>query len=309
MKKENLSLLYETALKQKFALGAFNFVNMEGAQAIAIAAKEKNSPVILSCSEGAIQYMGLPYVMHLASAAKESAGVPVVLHLDHGSSFEVCKMAIDAGFDSVMIDASHLPLEENIKLTKQVVEYAKPFGVAVEGELGRLSGVEDHIHVSKEQSFYTDPLEAKRFVEETGVTCLAIAIGTSHGAFKFSGEPRLAFDVLKQIEALLPSTPLVLHGASSIDEEDVKLLNQYGGEMEGAKGVSASILKQVSSLHNVCKINVDSDLRIAFTAALRKTLQENKKQFDVRKILSPSKALMQQRIMEKMELFGSVQKA
>lgn len=301
----SLGALYKQALANKFALGAFNFVNLEGAQAIAAAASQTNSPVIMACSEGAIAYMGLPYVMHIARAAKESAAVPIVLHLDHGSSFEVCKMVIDAGFDSVMIDASHLPLEQNIALTKQVVNYAAPFGVAVEGELGRLSGVEEHIVVSKEHSFYTNPLEAERFVRETGVTSLAIAIGTSHGPFKFAGEPRLAMDVLAQIEALLPNTPLVLHGASSIDPLDVALLNQYGGEMAGAKGVSYEILKQVSSLHNVCKINVDSDLRIAFTAMLRKTLAQNPKQFDIRKLLTPPKELMQQRVAEKIMSFGS----
>ena len=309
MERVNLKMLYEKALKNKYALGAFNFVNMESAQAIALAAKETNSPVILACSEGAIKYMGLPFVINTAKAVKEVAKVPVVLHLDHGSSYEICKTVIDAGFDSVMIDASHLPLNENIETTKKVVDYAKGLGVAVEGELGRLSGIEDYINVSKAQSFYTDPFEAKVFVEKTGVTSLAIAIGTSHGAFKFNGDAKLEFNVLKKIEELLPNTPLVLHGASSIEPEDVKLINDFGGKMEGAKGVNAEILKKVSSMHNICKINVDSDLRIAFTGMVRKTLQENPKIFDIRKILLPSNELMQKRIKERIECFGSKDKA
>ena len=306
MERTDLKHVYSKAIKEKFAIGAFNFVNMESLKAIVESANDSSSPVIVAVSESAIEYMGMEYVINLVSASKKNSHVPIVLHLDHGSSFEVCKKCIDAGFDSVMIDASGLPFEENVKLTKSVVLYAKKFNVCVEGELGRLAGIEDKVNVSESNSFYTDPLEAKKFVLETGVDSLAVAIGTSHGAFKFSHEPRLAFDVLEKIENLLPNFPLVLHGSSSIDSFDVEMLNKFGGQMEGAKGVPYEILEKASRFHNICKINVDSDLRIAYTASIRKFLFENPKVFDVRKIFKPAKEQMKIRIKEKIKCFGSL---
>lgn len=230
----------------------------------------------------------IPYLVHLVQAAIEDSGLPIALHLDHGDSFELCKSCIDGGFTSVMIDASHHSFEDNIALTKQVVEYAHDHGVSVEAELGRLAGVEDDVKVSDADSSYTRPEEVEEFVSRTGVDSLAIAIGTSHGAYKFKGEPKLRFDILEEVSRRLPGFPIVLHGASSVMPEYVKIIEQYGGEMPGAQGVPEDLLRKAASMA-VCKINIDSDLRLAVTAAIRKHLAENPTHFDPRQYLKPAR--------------------
>lgn len=280
--------MFKKAYEGGYAIGAFNVNNMEIIQGITEAAKEENAPLILQVSAGARKYANHTYLVKLVEAALEETNLPIALHLDHGDSFELCKSCIDGGFSSVMIDGSHLSFEENIKLTKQVVDYAHDHGVVVEGELGRLAGIEDAVNVSDEDAAFTDPNEVQEFVEKTGVDSLAIAIGTSHGAFKFKGDPKLRFDILEEIEKRLPGYPIVLHGASSVPQEYVKIINEHGGDMPGAQGVPEEMLRKAASMA-VCKINIDSDLRLAMTSSIRKYMAENPEAFDPRQYLSPAR--------------------
>jgi fructose-bisphosphate aldolase class II len=294
--------MFKKAYEGKYAIGAFNVNNMEIVQGITEAAKELNSPLILQVSSGARKYAKHVYLMKLVEAALEDTDLPIALHLDHGDSFELCKSCIDGGFTSVMIDGSHLSLEENIQLTKQVVDYAHDHGVVVEGELGRLAGVEDDINVSEEDSSYTRPEEVEEFVKRTGVDSLAIAIGTSHGAYKFKPgqKPKLRFDILERISELLPGFPIVLHGASSVVPEFVDMINEYGGNMPGAVGVPEHMLREAAEMA-VCKINIDSDLRLAMTATVRKYFHDNPGHFDPRQYLSPARAAIKAMVAHKIK--------
>ncbi|MGI5850593.1 MAG: class II fructose-1,6-bisphosphate aldolase [Clostridiales bacterium] len=280
--------MFKKAYEGGYAIGAFNVNNMEIIQGITEAAKAENAPLILQVSAGARKYANHTYLVKLVEAALEETDLPIALHLDHGDTFELCKSCIDGGFTSVMIDGSHLPFEENIKLTKQVVDYAHDHGVVVEGELGRLAGIEDAVNVSEEDASFTNPDEVEEFVERTGVDSLAIAIGTSHGAFKFKGEAKLRFDILEEIGKRLPGFPIVLHGASSVPQEYVEIVNKYGGNMPGAKGVPEDMLRQAASMA-VCKINIDSDLRLAMTGTIRQFMAENPGAFDPRQYLGPAR--------------------
>lgn len=280
--------MFEKSMREGFAIGAFNINNMEIIQGIVDAAQENNSPVILQVSASAIKYARMPYLIKMVEAAAQTTDIPIALHLDHGPDFETCKECIDAGFTSVMIDGSKYDFEENVELTKKVVEYAHSKGVVVEAELGKLAGVEDDVNVAAEDSMYTDPMQAKEFVEKTGCDSLAIAIGTSHGAYKFKGEARLRFDILAKVKELIPNTPIVLHGASTVIPELVEMCNEYGGNIPGAKGVPNEMLKQAGE-NGVSKINVDTDLRLAMTANIRKVFGENPAEFDPRKYLAPAR--------------------
>ncbi len=288
--------MFAKAYAGGYAIGGFNVNNMEIIQGIMQAAAQEKSPVILQVSAGARKYAGQIYIMKLVEAALLEADVPVVVHLDHGPSFEMCKECIDGGFTSVMIDGSHLSFEENIALTKQVVDYAHDKGVWVEAELGKLAGVEEH--VSSDVHVYTDPDEAVEFVERTGCDSLAIAIGTSHGAYKFKGEAKLDFPRLEKIAAGLPGVPLVLHGASSVPEEFVEMCNKYGGQVGGAKGVPEDMLRKAAAMA-VCKINVDTDIRLALTASIRKFMVEEPDQFDPRGYLSPARVAVKDMVAHK----------
>lgn len=269
------------SVKNHYAIGAYNFVNMEMLKGICEGAKETLSPTIVAVSEGAFKYMGEEFLLSLFNSAKKTYNLPLFLHLDHGKSYEICKRAVDLKFDSVMIDGSALPFEENVALTKSVTDYAHKKGVLVEGELGVLKGIEDN--VSADKNIFTDPDSAKIFVEKTNVDTLAVAIGTSHGAYKFSGNATLRFDILSMIEEKLPNFPLVLHGASSVPQKYVEIINNYGGDVTGAKGVDENLLKTACSEHNICKINTDTDLRMAYISTLRKHLKENPANIDLRK--------------------------
>lgn len=293
--------MFKKAYEGGYAIGAFNVNNMEIIQGITEAAKEENAPLILQVSKGARNYAKPIYLTKLVEAAIEDTGLPICLHLDHGDSFETCKSCIDGGFTSVMIDGSHLSFEENIAVTKKVVEYAHDRGVVVEGELGRLAGVEDEVKVSKEDSSYTQPEEVNEFVSKTGVDSLAIAIGTSHGAYKFKPgtKPQLRFDILEEVGKLLPGFPIVLHGASSVIPEFVEEINKYGGKMDGALGVPEEMLRQAAGLA-VCKINIDSDLRLAMTAAVRKHFAEHPSDFDPRQYLTPARAAIKEMVRHKL---------
>ena len=290
--------MFKKAYEGGYAIGAFNVNNMEIIQGITEAAKEEQAPLILQVSKGARNYANPIYLRKLVDAALEDTGLPICLHLDHGDSFETCKSCIDGGFTSVMIDGSSLPFEENIALAKKVVEYAHPRGVVVEAELGRLAGVEDEVQVSAADSSYTQPDEVEAFVEGTGVDSLAIAIGTSHGAFKFQGEPKLRFDILEEVSRRLPEFPIVLHGASSVIPEFVDMINQYGGNMPGAQGVPEEMLRQAAR-GAVCKINIDSDLRLAMTASIRKHFAEHPDHFDPRQYLSPARDAIKEMVRHK----------
>jgi fructose-bisphosphate aldolase class II len=290
--------MFKKAYEGGYAIGAFNVNNMEIIQGITEAAKEVRAPLILQVSAGARKYANHTYLMKLIEAAIIETDLPVCIHLDHGDSFELCKACIDGGFTSVMIDGSFLPFEENVRLTKQVVDYAHSKGVVVEGELGRLAGIEDDVNVSDQEAAFTDPAQAEEFVERTGVDSLAIAIGTSHGAFKFKGEPRLRFDILEEIQRRMPGFPIVLHGASSVIPEYVEMINQYGGDLAGAKGVPEEMLRKAASMA-VCKINIDSDLRLAFTATIRKYLAENPGHFDPRQYLGPARTAIKEMVKHK----------
>jgi fructose-bisphosphate aldolase, class II len=291
--------MFKKAYEGGYAIGAFNVNNMEIVQGITEAAKEVNAPLILQVSSGARKYANHTYLMKLVEAAIIETGLPIALHLDHGDTFELCKSCIDGGFTSVMIDGSHHSFADNMKLTKQVVEYAHDKGVTVEGELGRLAGVEDDVNVSAEDSSYTDPAQVEEFVKTTGCDSLAIAIGTSHGAFKFKGEAKLRFDILEQIEKRLPGFPIVLHGASSVIPEFVEMINKFGGSMPGAQGVPEDMLRKAASMA-VCKINIDSDLRLAMTGTVRKYFAENPTHFDPRQYLSPARAAIKDLVKNKL---------
>ena len=282
--------MFEKAYKGGYAIGAFNVNNMEIIQGITGAASKLNAPVILQVSKGARAYANRTYLMKLVEAAVIETGLPICLHLDHGDSFELCKSCIDDGFTSVMIDASSKPFAENIALTRQVVEYAHDHGVVVEAELGTLAGIEDEVNVSAEDSSYTRPEEVQEFVDKTGCDSLAIAIGTSHGAYKFKPgtKPQLRFDVLEEVEKKLPGFPIVLHGSSSVPQEFVAKINQYGGNMPGAIGVPEDQLRKAASMA-VCKINIDSDLRLAMTASIREYMALHPDHFDPRQYLKPAR--------------------
>ena len=301
--------MFEKSMQEGFAIGAFNINNMEIIQGIVDAASEKNSPVILQVSSSAIKYARMPYLMKMVEAAVETTNIPIALHLDHGPDFETCKECVDAGFTSVMIDGSKYSFEENVELTKRVVEYAHSKGVVVEAELGKLAGIEDDVNVAAEDSMYTDPEQAKEFVERTGCDSLAIAIGTSHGAYKFKGEAKLRFDILAEIRKRIPNTPIVLHGASTVIPELVEMCNNFGGEIPGAKGVPNEMLKQAGEL-GVSKINVDTDLRLAMTANIRKVFGEKPSEFDPRKYLGPAREAVKEIVGYKIEnVFCSKDKA
>lgn len=303
--------MFKKAYEGGYAIGAFNINNMEIIQGITRAAKKLNAPVILQCSAGARKYASHDYLVAMVKAAADETGLPIALHLDHGPDFETCKSCIDGGFTSVMIDGSSLPYEENIALTKKVVDYAHAHGVTVEGELGTLAGVEDEVNVSAEDASYTKPEQVEDFVTCTGVDSLAIAIGTSHGAYKFKPgqKPQLRFDILEEIEKRLPGFPIVLHGASSVNQDHIKIINEFGGEMPDAIGIPEDMLRKAASMA-VCKVNVDSDIRIAMTAALRKHLSENPKHFDPRQYLTPARDLIQEVVEHKIDVvFGSTDAA
>ena len=297
--------MFEKSMKEGFAIGAFNVNNMEIIQAIVDAAENQKSPVILQASSSAIKYARMNYLIKMVEAATERSEVPIALHLDHGPDFETCKECIDAGFTSVMIDGSKYDFEENIAITKKVVDYAHERGVVVEAELGKLAGIEDDVNVSSSDAMYTDPDQAKEFVERTGCDSLAIAIGTSHGAYKFKGEAKLRFDILAKIKEKIPNTPIVLHGASTVIPELVETCNKYGGNIPGAKGVPNEILNEASKL-GVSKINVDTDLRLAMTSSIRRVFAETPEAFDPRKYLLPARKKIQEVVEFKMKnVFGS----
>lgn len=292
--------MFAKALNSDYAIGAFNVNNMEIIQGIVDAAKIEKSPLILQVSAGARKYARPAYLLKLVEAAIIDTGLDICLHLDHGEDFDICKKCVDDGFTSVMIDGSKHPFEENIALTKEVVEYAHAHGVVVEAELGKLAGVEDNISVDERSAKFTEPEEAAEFVERTGVDSLAIAIGTSHGAYKFKGTPYLDFERLKQIHALIPDTPLVLHGASTVLKEFVDLCNSYGGEIPGAQGVPEDMIREAVR-HGVCKVNIDTDLRLAMTAEVRRYLIENPAEFDPRKYLGPGRDAIQRMVQHKIK--------
>jgi len=291
--------MFKKAYQGGYAIGAFNVNNMEIIQGITEAAKEENAPLILQVSAGARKYAKHVYLMKLIEAAIEDTGLSICVHLDHGEDFEVCKSCIDGGFTSVMIDGSKYSFEENIAVTKQVVEYAHERGVVVEAEIGKLAGVEDDVNVSASDAMYTDPEQAVEFIERTGCDSLAIAIGTSHGAFKFKGEPKLRFDILEKIQKMKPNFPIVLHGASTVLPEFVELCNKYGGNLPGAKGVPEEMLRKAGEMA-VCKINIDTDLRLAMTASIRKHFAENPADFDPRQYLKPAREAIKQMVKHKL---------
>ena len=303
------SEMFKKSMEEGFAIGAFNVNNMEIIQAIMDAAAESKSPVIMQASSSAIKYARINYLMKMVEAAvEEHPEIPVAIHLDHGPDFETAKMCIDNGFTSVMIDGSKYDFEKNVELTKQVVDYAHSKGVVVEAELGKLAGIEDDVNVAASDAMYTDPKEAEEFVKRTGCDSLAIAIGTSHGAYKFKGEAKLRFDILKEIKERIPNTPIVLHGASTVIPELVEMCNKYGGNIPGAKGVPDEILREASQ-SGVSKINVDTDLRLALTGGIRKVLVEEQSAFDPRKYLTPARELVKETVKHKMvNVFGSSNK-
>lgn len=292
--------MFNKAYAGGYAVGAFNVNNMEIIQGIVEAAKEEQSPLILQVSAGARKYAKHIYLMKLVEAAVEDTGLPICLHLDHGEDFDICKSCIDGGFTSVMIDGSKRPFEENIAVTKKVVDYAHAHGVVVEAELGRLAGIEDAVSVSEKDATFTNPDQAVEFVERTGVDSLAIAIGTSHGAYKFKGEPRLDFERLEKITNLLPNFPLVLHGASTVLPEFVAKCNTYGGSISGAQGVPEAMLLQAGKL-GVCKINIDTDLRLAMTASIREHLLNHPGDFDPRQYLKPAREAIKYMVQHKIK--------
>ena len=313
--------MFKKAYEGHYAIGAFNVNNMEIIQGITEAAKECNAPVILQVSKGARAYANRTYLVKLVEAAVIETGLPIVLHLDHGDSFETCKSCIDDGFTSVMIDASSKPFEENIEITRKVVEYAHAHGVVVEAELGTLAGVEDEVKVSAEDSSYTRPEDVEEFVRRTGCDSLAIAIGTSHGAYKFKPEqctrneegvlvpPPLRFDILEEVQKRLPGFPIVLHGSSSVPQEYVKMINENGGNMPDAVGVPEEQLRQASKMA-VCKINIDSDLRLAMTGTIRKYFNDHPDHFDPRQYLKPARENIKQLVKHKIiDVLGCNDKA
>ncbi len=303
--------MFKKAYEGGYAIGAFNVNNMEIIQGIVEAATEENAPLILQVSSGARKYANPTYLRKMVEAAEEVSHLPICLHLDHGDTFELCKSCIDGGFNSVMIDGSHHAFKDNIELTRKVVEYAHDHGVVVEGELGRLAGVEDDVKVSAEDSSYTRPEEVEEFVTKTGVDSLAIAIGTSHGAYKFKPgtKPQLRFDILEEVAKRLPNFPIVLHGASSVPQEFVKIINENGGALKDAIGVPEDMLRKAASMA-VCKINIDSDLRMACTAGIRKHFVEHPDHFDPRQYLGDARANIKYIVKHKLtEVLGCAGKA
>ena len=294
----NTKEMFKKAYEGGYSIGAFNISDLEQLQGVLEACKERNSAVIIQASKSAISYAGIDTLVELVKAASEEIGVDCALHLDHGPNFEMAKKCIDAGFTSVMIDGSHLDYEENVAITKQVVEYAHPKNVTVEAELGVLAGTEDD--VTSDVHKYTEPDQAVDFVNRTGVDSLAIAIGTSHGAFKFKGEAKLRFDILEEIQSKLPNYPIVLHGASAVDQDAVATCNKFGGDIAGAKGVPVEMLRKASEMA-VCKINMDTDLRLAMTAAIRKFMAENPKEFDPRKYLGAGRDDIKEVVLGKID--------
>ena len=292
--------MFEKAYKGHYSIGAFNINNMEIIQGVVNGAKAKNSAVILQCSASAMKYAGPKYLKAMVDAAVENTGIDIALHLDHGPNFETVKLCIETGFTSVMFDGSHLDYEDNVSQTKQVVEYSHSHGIVVEAELGVLAGVEDEVSAS--DHIYTDPEQAVDFVNRTGVDSLAIAIGTSHGAFKFppNFKPKLRFDILEKIQENLPNFPIVLHGASAVDPKAVETCNKYGGNIADAKGIPIDMLRKASSMA-VCKINMDTDLRLSMTAAIRKTFGDNPKIFDPRKYLGAGRDAIQKVVENKID--------
>lgn len=292
--------MFKKAYEGGYAVGAFNVNNMEIVQGITEAASELKAPVILQVSAGARKYAKHTYLVKLVEAAVLDTDIPLALHLDHGADFDICKSCIDGGFTSVMIDGSSRSFEENIVVTKKVVEYAHDHGVVVEAELGKLAGIEDAVHVKAEDASYTNPAEVEEFVTKTGVDSLAIAIGTSHGAYKFKPgqKPQLRFDILEEVSKRLPGFPIVLHGASSVPQDLVKVINQYGGKMPDAIGIPEEMLRQAAR-SAVCKINIDSDVRVAMTAAIRKHMAENPSHFDPRQYLKPAREAVKAMVAHK----------
>lgn len=300
--------MFKKAYDGGYAVGAFNVNNMEIIQGIVEAGSELRAPIILQVSKGARSYAQHEYLIHLIQAALAiHKDLPIVLHLDHGDSFELAQKCIDGGFTSVMIDGSHLPYEENIALTQKVVAYAHPRGVVVEAELGRLAGIEEHVSVSALDAAFTDPAQAADYVEKTKIDSLAVAIGTSHGAYKFKGEPRLDFDRLDKLTTTLKGFPLVLHGASSVIPEFVEMCNKYGGKLPGARGIPEDMIAKAVT-YGVCKVNIDTDLRLAMTAVIRKVLAENPEEFDPRKYLGPAREAIKDMVKRKMSILGCVNK-
>ena len=293
--------MFKKAYEGHYAIGAFNVNNMEIIQGIVSAAKEVQAPLILQVSAGARKYANHVYLTKLVEAAIEDSDLPICLHLDHCADFDICKSCIDGGFTSVMIDGSHHSFKDNIELTKRVVDYAHSKGVVVEGELGQLAGIEDDVNVSAENASYTQPEQVEEFVNKTGVDSLAIAIGTSHGAFKFKPgqKPQLRFDILREIEKRLPNFPIVLHGASSVIPKYVSMINQYGGNLADAIGIPEDMLREASKMA-VCKINIDSDLRLAMTAGIREHLSQNPDHFDPRQYLKPARSYIQELVKHKL---------
>lgn len=300
--------LFKKALAGGYAVGAFNVNNMEIIQGIIDGITEQRAPAILQFSAGARKYARPEYLMKLVDAALLTTDVPLVLHLDHGEDFEICKSCVDQGFTSVMIDGSKHPFEENIALTKKVVDYAHAKGVVVEAELGRLAGVEDNISVTEKDAIFTNPNQAKEFVERTGVDSLAVAIGTSHGAYKFKGEAKLDFERLEQIQEKLPNFPLVLHGASTVLQEFVDKCNKYGGQLQGSKGVPEEMITKAAKM-NVCKVNIDTDIRLAVTATIREYFALHPEKFDPRDYLKPARDAIKQMVMHKVKVLGCDNKA
>ncbi len=298
----NTTEMFKKAYEGGYAIGAFNVNNMEIVQGITEAAKELKAPLILQVSAGARKYANHTYLMKLVEAAIIETDLPIALHLDHGDSFELCKACIDGGFTSVMYDGSHHSYEENVAETKKVVEYAHARGVTVEAELGRLAGIEDAVNVSAADASYTDPDQVLDFVTRTGCDSLAIAIGTSHGAYKFKPgqKPQLRFDILEEVEKRLPGFPIVLHGASSVVQEYVKMINDNGGNMPDAIGIPEEMLRQAASMA-VCKINIDSDLRLAMTGSIRQHLAQHPDHFDPRQYLAPARAAIQSMVAHKIK--------
>ena len=306
--------MFKKAYEGHYAIGAFNVNNMEIVQGIMEAARETNSPVILQVSAGARKYANPIYLKKLVEAAiecneKEGVDIPVALHLDHGADFEICKACIDSGFTSVMFDGSKYDFEENVRITKQVVEYAHARGVVVEAELGKLAGIEDDVNVAAEDAMFTSPDEAVEFVKQTGCDSLAIAIGTSHGAYKFKGDAKLRFDILEEIGNRLPGYPIVLHGASSVPQEFVKMCNEFGGNIPGAKGVDEELLRKAATMA-VCKINIDSDIRLAMTANIRECFKLQPEIFDPRVYLGQARTAVKDMVKHKIvDVLGSQDKA
>lgn len=302
--------MFEMAYKNGYAIGAFNVNNMEITQGIVAAIAEEKAPLILQISRGAREYAKMSYLKAIIDVAvAENPDIPICMHLDHGDTFELCKQCVDDGFTSVMIDASHLPFEENVKITKQVVQYAHAHGVVVEAELGRLGGIEENVvGVDDVSAHLTDPAQAEEFVKRTGCDSLAVAIGTSHGAYKFKSEPKIAFHVIEEIQKRLPGFPLVMHGASSVLKEFKDLINKYGGKMPDAMGVPEEAISRAAKMA-VCKVNIDTDLRMAMTAKIRQVFAEKPSEFDPRKYLGPARDAIKEMVRHKLHVLGCAGKA